>query len=102
MTKVYTILAAAALTFLPSLANAEAAAPVSFIYGGQTYTYTVEQDGSKQVLRGVVGKSKEPFVLNVGKHWVDGTVDGRPVSFSLKSVKRIKGIVTVEENLAMR
>jgi hypothetical protein len=102
MTKAYTTLAALALALVPSLANAEEAAPVSFTYDGQVYTYTIEQAGGKRVLRGVVGRAGERFVLNVGKHWVDGTVDGRPISFSLKSVKRIKGIVTVEESLAIR
>jgi hypothetical protein len=97
MTKLNTTLAACALALAPAVAHGETTAPTTFEYAGQAYTYTTEQVGEKQVLRGHTGPSREPFVLTVGKRWVEGTVNGNPVSFSLKSVKHLKGIVVVEQ-----
>jgi hypothetical protein len=97
MTKLFSNIAAIALVAIPAAAHAEQSEPVSFTHDGVSYTYTVEQTGERKVLRGHAGTNREPFVLNVGKSWVNGTANGSDVSFSLKSVKRIKGIVTVEQ-----
>ncbi len=90
-------IAAITLAIIPAIANAEPSEPVSFRHSGQLYTYTTEQVGETRVLRGEAGAGRDPFVLTVGKSWVSGTVNGSPVSFSLKSVKRIRGIVTVDQ-----
>ncbi len=100
MTKVFVNIVAVALVLVPAIAHAETSAPVSFTHAGVLYTYTVEQTGEHKVLRGHAGASREPFVLNVGNNWVDGTVDGSTVSFSLKSVKHMRGIVRVEQMAA--
>jgi hypothetical protein len=100
MTKVFVNIAAVALAVVPAIAHAETSAPASFTHEGVLYTYTVEQTGANKVLRGHAGTSREPFVLNVGKSWVDGTVAGSPVAFSLKSVKHVQGIVQVEQMAA--
>lgn len=97
MTKLFSNIAAIALIAIPAAAHAEQSEPITFSHDGVTYTYTVEQVGEKKVLRGHAGTSREPFVLNVGKSWVNGSTNGRDVSFSLKSVKRIKGIVAVDQ-----
>jgi hypothetical protein len=89
------ILSAAALILIPTVAAAEAPTPVSFKYDGERYTYTaVEKDGVR-VIEGVIEKGSKPFKLVVGKRLVTGTVDGNPVSFALKEVKMRKGIVEV-------
>ncbi len=97
MNKVHAGVAAIATALVPAIAGAEPSEPVSFRYAGETYIYTVEQVGDKRVLRGTVGVRREPFVLNVGKRWVNGTSNGSEVSFSLKSVKPVSGIVTVDQ-----
>jgi hypothetical protein len=97
MSKVLANIAAVALVLIPAIAHADASEPVSFRHEGQTYTYTAEQVGNKKVLRGHMGPSNEPFVLNVANRWVTGTVNGSPVSFSLKSVKRVRGIVIMDQ-----
>jgi hypothetical protein len=97
MTNLRSTLAALTLAFIPSIACAEASEPVTFTYRGEPYTYTVEQGQSFKILRGKAGKSAEPFEFKVGKRRVDGTIGGRDVSFMLSSVKKVKGIVTVEQ-----
>jgi hypothetical protein len=50
-----------------------------------------------KVLRGHVGADKAPFELNVGKSSIAGSFNGSPVAFSLKSVRRIQGIVVMDQ-----
>jgi hypothetical protein len=97
MTKILSSIAAVSLVLSPAIAHAEETAPISFRHDGVTYTYTVEQTGDRRILRGVSSESRTPFVLNVGKRRVSGTVDGSDVTFSLNSVKRVKGIVVIEQ-----
>jgi hypothetical protein len=101
MTKLISAIAALTLAIVPAAAQAEESAPVSFEYAGQTYTYTTEYVGKTRVLRGEVGPRKERFTLRVGKHWVDGTMNGDAVSFPLSTVRPLKGVVVVEQ-LAVR
>ncbi len=96
MTKIFKTIAAITTAFIPVIAHAETSEPHSFAYRGETYTYTTEQVGDKKVLRGQVIDTRAPFELRVGDKWVEGTVNGNPVSFPLKSVQRLRGIVTVE------
>jgi hypothetical protein len=97
MIKLHSIIATVVLALVPVFASAETSEPITFSYAGEIYTYTVEQIGEKKVLRGDIGARHEPFVLNVGKSWVSGMVNGNEVSFSRSSVKHRKGIVTVEQ-----
>lgn len=93
--------AAIALAALPTYAAAKDLETRSFRFRGELYTFTVEQNGNQRVLRGDRGNGREPFVLTVGERWVNGTVNGQPVSFSLRSVRPSKGIVVID-SLARR
>jgi hypothetical protein len=97
MSKVLATIAAATLVLVPAIAYAEPSEPVSFRHDGETYTYTAEQVGAKKVLRGKVGTSNAPFELTIDSRRVEGTVNGSPVSFSLKSVRRVRGIVIMDQ-----
>jgi hypothetical protein len=59
----------------------------AFVHDGVTYTYTVEQKANSRVLRGIAGKSGEPFVLYVSDRKITGTVNGHYVSFKPSEVK---------------
>jgi hypothetical protein len=88
--------AAVSLALVPAAASAETSAPKTIEYQGSRYTYTVtEKSDGVRILRGMEEKSFSPFVLTVTKKRVTGTVNGNPVSFSLRSVKPIKGTVEV-------
>jgi len=97
MFNIHTTIAAVALTLVPAIASAEPSEPTTFRHNGQTYTYTSEQVGDMKVLRGHVGADKTPFELNVGKRSIAGSFNGSPVAFSLKSVRRIQGIVVMDQ-----
>lgn len=90
MLKSFTILLAAVAATSPALAE-------TFTYQGKTYAYTIEQRGHVRILTGADVTSDVPFVLNVSRNWVEGTVDGQPVSFSTHSVKPLTRNVTVTE-----
>ncbi len=100
MKNVFANIAAATLILVPTIASAGSSAPATFTHDGVVYTYTVEQQSNHRVLRGHSGASRTPFVLTLGKSWVDGTVGDSAVSFSLKSVKPVRGIVRVEQMAA--
>jgi hypothetical protein len=88
--------AALSLALVPATASAETSAPKTIEYQGARYTYTVtEKADGVRVLRGMEEKSFSPFLLTVGKKRVTGTVNGSPVSFSLRSVKPLQGTVEV-------
>lgn len=84
-----------ALGSLSTAALAAPSAPVTMKHDGVVYTYTAEQKGALRTIRGTSSKDNLPFVLYVSKHSVSGTIEGNAVSFPLKSVKRITGIVEV-------
>jgi hypothetical protein len=90
MLKSISILIAAAAVSTPAVAE-------TFVHKGSTYIYTVEQRGNLKILKGEVAESRKPFILRVSRNWVDGEVDGSPVSFSKRSVIRFKPTVTTTE-----
>lgn len=83
------ILIAASMTLAAPLAAAETTAR-TFEHDGVRYSYTTTTMGDTRILRGVVEKSGKPFHLEVVNGRVRGTVDGRPVSFTLRDVKPLK------------
>jgi hypothetical protein len=89
------ILLAAALAFIPAMASAEAPKSQTMTYDGVTYTYTVTEKNGIRKIEGMMDKGFKRISLVVGKHFVEGTVGGTPVSFSLKEVKPLKGTVEV-------
>jgi hypothetical protein len=89
MLKTLSILIAAASITTPALAE-------TFVHKGTTYTYSVEQHGAVRLISGQ-DSDKRRFTLRVSKNWVDGTVDGNPVSFSTRDVIRLKPEVTVTQ-----
>jgi hypothetical protein len=90
MLKTISMLIAAAVITTPAVAE-------TFVHEGSTYVYTVEERGNLTILRGEVAESRQPFTLRVSRTWVDGEVDGSPVSFSKRSVTRLKPTVTTTE-----
>jgi hypothetical protein len=89
MLKSISILVAAVAITTPALAE-------SFVHQGITYSYSVEQRGNLRVISGEDSQHRA-YTLRVSKNWVDGTVDGSPVSFSIRDVVRLKPEVTVTE-----
>ena len=59
---------------------------------GVTYTYDVAEHGSARIITGTDSAAR-PFVLRVSRGWVNGSVDGKTVSFSLRDVKRLDAAV---------
>lgn len=89
MLKTLSILIAAAAITTPALAE-------TMVHKGKTYTYSVEQRGNLRLISGEDSEHR-PFSLRVSNRWVDGTVDGSPVSFSTRDVMRQKLQVTLTE-----
>jgi hypothetical protein len=94
MIKFSTILAAGILALNATVAMA-APDVTTMEHQGVRYTYTVEQNGEGRTIRGTTNTSTKPFVLYVSKRTVTGTIDGNPVEFSLRDVKRLRGVVEV-------
>jgi hypothetical protein len=90
MLKSISILIAATAIATPAIAE-------TFVHDGKTYVYSVEDRGTLKILKGEVAESRKPFTLRVSRNWVDGDVDGSPVSFSKRSVIRLKPTVTTTE-----
>jgi hypothetical protein len=84
-----------ATTALPNLAYAAPPKSSTFVHDGQTYVYTVEVKGDYRILRGKVEPTGEKFELRVSDKWVKGDVGGKPVSFSVASVKRRSPAVNI-------
>ena len=99
MIKFSTFLAAGILAMNATVAMAAPStttvATTTMEHQGVRYTYTVEQNGEGRTIRGTTNTSSKPFVLYVSKRTVTGTVDGNPVEFSLRDVKRLRGVVEV-------
>jgi hypothetical protein len=89
MLKTISIAIAAAAMITPALAE-------TLVHNGKTYTYSVEQRGNIRLISGE-DSDHRAFKLRVSNRWVDGTVDGSPVSFSTRDVIRLKPEVTVTE-----
>ncbi len=89
MLKTISILIAAAALATPALAE-------TMTHEGITYVYSVEQRGNVRVISGE-DSDHRVFTLRVSRNWVDGTVNGSPVSFSTRDVIRLKPEVTVTE-----
>ncbi len=89
MLKTISILIAAAAIVTPALAD-------TLVHKGKTYTYSVEKRGNVRVISGE-DSDHRVFNLHVSRNWVDGTVDGRLVSFSTRDVVHLKPEVTVTE-----
>lgn len=90
MLKSISILIAAAAASTPAIAE-------TVVHNGVTYVYTVEQRGDIQILKGEDTKTRKPFTLRVSRNWVDGDVNGSPVSFSKRDVIRLKPRVATTE-----
>jgi hypothetical protein len=90
MLKTLSILIAAAAVITPALAE-------TVTHQGVTYVYSVEQRGKMRLITGEDTTNHKPFTLRVSKRWVDGVVDGSPVSFSTRDVVRIKPTVVSSE-----
>jgi hypothetical protein len=89
MLKSISILVAAVAITTPALAE-------SFVHQGIIYVYSVEQRDNLRVISGEDSQHRA-YTLRVSKNWVDGTVDGSPVSFSIRDVVRLKPEVSVTE-----
>ena len=89
MLKTISIAIAAAAMITPALAE-------TLVHEGKTYTYSVEQRGNIRLISGE-DSDHRAFKLRASTRWVDGTVDGSPVSFSTRDVIRLKPEVTVTE-----
>jgi redox-regulated HSP33 family molecular chaperone len=90
MLKTLSILIAATLVATPALAE-------TLVHDGKTYTYTVEQRGKVQLITGEETTDRRAFTLKVRNGWVEGVVDGNPVSFSTRDVIRLKPKATATE-----
>ena len=100
MTKIFlnTALALGLLVSGPLIAApAEDLAHETFTHAGVTYDYTVVRKGNVRLIEGYDRTNNRRFRLRVAHGWVDGTVDGGPVSFALNDVKRIKAVVVPAE-----
>jgi hypothetical protein len=87
-------------TLALTLALATVAAPAlaeTFTHEGVTYEYTVAQKGNVRIITGKDTISGRPFELTVRNGWVDGHVDGAPVSFSKREVVRLRPTVVSTE-----
>jgi len=80
--------ATAALTFGLIVAGPAIAAE-TLTYQGNTYEYTVAQEGTTRVITGYNVSSRRPFTLRVARGRVEGVVNGNTVAFSLRDVKPI-------------
>jgi hypothetical protein len=90
MLKTISILIAAAAFTAPACAE-------TITHDGITYVYSVEQRGNMRLITGEDTTTHRPFTLRVSKRWVDGDVNGRPVSFSTRDVVRTKPTVASSE-----
>ncbi len=95
MTNFSKLVSLTALASLSSAALAQPSAPITMKHDGVVYTYLVDQNGARKTISGTSSKDNIPFVLYVSKHSVSGTIEGNTVSFPLKSVKRLRGVVDV-------
>ena len=66
-------------------------------HDGITYVYSVEQRGKMRLITGEDVTNRRAFTLKVSDKWVDGVVDGNPVSFSARDVVRLKPSVLTGE-----
>jgi hypothetical protein len=90
MLKTISILIAATSLATPVFAE-------TITHDGITYVYSVEQRGKVRIITGQDTTNHRHFTLRASAKWVDGTVDGNPVSFSTRDVIRFKPEVTVTE-----
>jgi hypothetical protein len=90
MMKTLSIMIAASALTTPALAE-------TFVHDGSTYVYSVVERGNVKILKGEVAESRKAFTLRVSRNWVDGEVDGSPVSFSKREVVRLKPVMTPTE-----
>jgi hypothetical protein len=87
-------------TLALTLAIATVATPAlaeTFEHAGTTYEFSVAQKGKSRVITGKDLKYGRPFELTVRNGWVDGNVDGSPVSFSTRDLIRVRPTVTTSE-----
>ena len=72
----------------------------TFVHEGTTYIYSIGQHRGARVIKGVDATTNRPFEFRVRKGWVEGTVNGNPVSFSQRNVIRINSPKTDVETAA--
>ncbi len=82
MTKFVALLLACTLAAAPALAD-------TVTHKGQTFDYSVTTKGNVTVISGKDADSGAPFELRVAHGWVEGVVDGQPVSFSVRDTIRL-------------
>jgi hypothetical protein len=82
-----------AFAFAATVAVVQPALAETFTRDGSTYTYKVEQRGKSTLISGIVEDTREPFELLVTGKRVNGSVAGRPVSFSTRDVVSSKPTV---------
>jgi hypothetical protein len=82
MLKTISTLIAASAISAPAIAE-------TFVHDGTTYVYSVQQRGAKQLIIGEDATRHVPFTLSVSRGRVDGTVNGRAVSFPIRDVARL-------------
>ena len=88
------------ISFLAAATSAALVTPAladTFVDRGVTYVYAVEQRGNVRVITGEDATHHQPFILRVAHGWVEGTVDGQPVSFSTRDVVHVRPEVIVNE-----
>ncbi len=95
MKKIALLLPALMLSAMPAKADVIVQAPVTIEHDGSRYTYTVTQKNGLRIIRGQEEKSFDKFTLYVGRYMVTGTYGNADVSFPLKSVKPLTGIVQI-------
>jgi hypothetical protein len=66
-------------------------------HAGIDYEYTVTEKGATRVIVGYDKTNRRAFTLRVARGWVEGHVDGQPVSFRVRDVKPLTGVATVTQ-----
>jgi hypothetical protein len=95
------LIAATVATVL--IAGAATAAPTeSFTHEGVTYAYSVRDKGKMRIIEGFDQTNRRSFRFRVSDRWVDGTVDGNPVSFPLSEVKPVTALRATTDRITAR
>jgi hypothetical protein len=82
MLKTLSILTATLALATPALAE-------TVTHRGVTYTYAVADGGTVKVITGTDSRGSD-YSLRVKNGWVEGTVNGNPVSFSTRDAVRLR------------
>lgn len=83
-------------------APAVASEPMRFEYEGETYSYTVSNDGDARIIAGKALSSGQSFRLKVRNGRVTGMSRGVPVAFRLSDVRPVVKSQPVSQQVSMR